>query len=50
MKEETMTLAQLKEYIREMPENEILAIRFEIRFKEEDEHSRDDGNDGSEAV
>ena len=46
MKEETMTLAQLKEYIRVMPEDEILTIRFE----EDDDHGRDDGNDGSEAV
>jgi len=46
MKEETMTLAQLKEYIRDMPEDEILTIRFE----EDDDHGRDDGNDGSEAV
>ena len=47
MKEETMTLAQLKEYIREMPQDEILTIRFE---KEEDDHGRDNGNDGNEAV
>ena len=46
MKEETMTLAQLKEYIRDMPEDEILSIRFEG----EDEHGRDDRNDGNEAV
>ena len=46
MKEETMTLAQLKEYIRDMPEDEILTIRFE----EDDEYGRDDGNDGNEAV
>ena len=46
MKEETMTLAQLKEYIREMPQDEILTIRFE----EDDDHGRDDGNDGSEVV
>ena len=46
MKEETMTLAQLKEYIRDMPEDEILTIRFE----EADDHGRDDRNDGNEAV
>ena len=46
MKEETMTLAQLKEYIRDMPEDEILTIRFE----EDDAHGRDNGNDGNEAV
>ena len=41
MKEETMTLAQLKEYIRSMPEDEFLTIRFE-----EDED--DDGNERKE--
>lgn len=45
MKEEIMTLAQLKEYIRDMPEDEILTIRFE-----EDKHGRDDQDDGNEAV
>ena len=46
MKEEIMTLAQLKKYIRDMPEDEILTIRFE----EDDDHGRDDGNDGNKAV
>ena len=46
MKEEIMTLAQMKEYIRDMPEDEILTIWFE----EDDDHGRDDGNDGNEAV
>ena len=46
MKEETMTLSELREYIRDMPEDEILTLRFE----EEDEHGRDDRNDGNEAV
>ena len=45
IKDETMTLSQLKEYIRDMPEDEILTIRFE-----EDDHGRDNGNDGNEAV
>ena len=30
MTEETMTLAQLKEYIRNMPEDEILTVRFAV--------------------
>ena len=42
MKEETMTLSELKEYIRDMPEDEILTLRFE----EEDEHGRADRNEG----
>ena len=46
MKQETMTLAQLKEYIREMPADEILTISFE----EETEDGRDDRDDGCEAV
>ena len=46
MKEETMTLAQLKEYIREMQQDEILTIRFE----EDDDHGRDDGNDRNKAI
>ena len=46
MKEETMTLAQLKEYIREMPQDEILTIRFE----EDDDHGSDDGNDRNKAI
>ena len=46
MKEETMTLSELKEYIRDMPEDEILTIRF----VEDDDHGRDNGNDGNEAV
>jgi hypothetical protein len=46
MKEETMTLSELKEYIRDMPEDEILTLRFE----EEDDYGRDDRNDGNEAV
>ena len=41
MKEEIMTLAQLKEYIRDMPEDVILTIRFE----EDGDHGRDDGNE-----
>jgi 23S rRNA-/tRNA-specific pseudouridylate synthase len=39
-------LTVLKEYIRDMPEDEILTLRFE----EEDDHGRDDRNDGNEAV
>ena len=37
-----------KEYVfmRDMPEDEILTLRFE----EEDDHGRDDRNDGNEAV
>ena len=46
IKDETMTLSQLKEYIRDMPEDEILTIRFE----EDDDHGRNEGNDGNEAV
>ena len=43
---DTDILSLLKEYIRDMPEDEILTIRFE----EEDDHGRDNGNDGNEAV
>ena len=46
MKEETMTLAQLKEYIRNMPEDEILTVRF----NEETEDDRDDRDDRDDAV
>lgn len=46
MKEETMTLAQLKEYIRQMPEDEILTINFE----EETKDGRNDRDDSCEAV
>ena len=46
MKEETMTLAQLKEYIRNMTEDEILTVRF----NEETEDGRDDGNDRNKAI
>lgn len=46
MKEETMTLAQLKEYIRQMPEDEILTINFEV----ETEDGRNDRDDSCEAV
>ena len=46
MKEETMTLAQLKEYIRQMPEDEILTINFEA----ETEDGRNDRDDSCEAV
>lgn len=46
MKEETMTLAQLKEYIRQMPEDEILTIHFEG----ETEDGRNDRDDSCEAV
>ena len=46
MTEETMTLAQLKEYIRNMPEDEILAVRFEG----ETDDGRNIQNDGDETV
>ena len=46
MKEETMTLAQLKEYIREMPQDEILTIRFEA----DEDHGREDGHDRNKAI
>ena len=46
MKEETMTLAQLKEYIRQMPEDEILTIYFEGETKD----GRNDRDDSCEAV
>ena len=46
MMEETMTLAQLKEYIRDMPEDEILAVRFEG----ETDDGRTNSDDGDEAV
>ena len=46
MMEETMTLAQLKEYIRDMPEDEILTVRFE----EETDDGRTYSDDGDEAV
>ena len=42
MKEETMTLAQLKEYIRSMPEDEILTIRFE----EDEDDGRNERKEG----
>lgn len=46
MKEETMTLLQLKEYIRTMPEDEILTVRFE----EEEDDGRNTGKDGGESL
>ena len=46
MMEKTMTLAQLKEYIRNMPEDEILTVRFE----EETDDGRTNRDDGDEAV
>ena len=42
----TMTLSELKEYIRDMPEDEILTVTF----MEVDDDGRDDRNDGNEAV
>ena len=52
MREETMTLDELKEYVRNMPEDEILTVRFE-RFEEEgkdENYGRNDRNDGNKAV
>ncbi len=46
MTKEIMTLEQLKEYIRNMPDGEILAIHFD----EEDSNDRDDANDREPAV
>ncbi|MBQ7372201.1 MAG: hypothetical protein IJW67_10060 [Blautia sp.] len=47
-----MTLDELKEYVRNMPEDEILTVRFEeYKAEGEDEHNgRNDRNDRDEAV
>lgn len=44
MMQETMTLTQLKEYIRNMPEDEILTVCFE-EDADDGRKSRDDGNE-----
>lgn len=42
---ESMTLTELQEYIREMPEDEILTV-----YLEETDDGRNDRNDGDGAV
>ena len=44
MTEETMTLDELKEYVRNMPEDEILTVRFE-GFEDEGKDECDGRND-----
>lgn len=45
MMDETMTLMQLKEYIREMTQDEILTV-----YLEETDDGRKDHDDGDDAV